>query len=272
MATTDHRHGTLFSPTGVRTCAALSLFMMVATLLGNPRPANIDSDAKIELVHQDLEKMTREIGASVPFMVTFRRLEDGSLWQSAHIPHYWVRKLHFGALPTLAWLGLAPLQVSPTFRKCYPRLHRRLGYLFFAAALSLAVGLTLLVSTGKVLGHPYWLAMAGNLFKLCYFVISMVQAYRCALSRQFALHQRWIARHLTVGYSVSMQRVLLFVVGPILHASGVLGGTDWTPKDMQAYYNATGFVATFIPMAYVEEYCLGTFRKSPPQEEKKNID
>lgn len=233
----------------------LSIFML-AVYLPPPRGGEVDSEEKVIAIWEEFQKVAKELGPSLPAMLNFR-WNDGSMWQSAWVDERLVRKLHFGIVPVVSWLVLAPLQMTQSIRSQYPRLHRRCGYVFFLISSGISTGVMILISKGKVMGHPHWAAVVLNVIKVSYFVLSMIMAIRHARRRELSLHQEWVLRHVAMGYSVSFQRVLLIVIGPVLHAAGIIRDLDRT--ELQTYYNITTLLSLLVPL--VVEYHISK-RKS----------
>lgn len=231
-------------------CAFLSFFMGIIHIATNPATEHIDSPEKVELLKVETVKNIKDLGPSVSKMLNLTS-DDGEPVVASFQDLFWVRKLHMGHLSVLPWLIIAPLQVSSKVRGSFPRLHRTLGYVFFTSSAALCTGLTLLVATGRVHGYPHWLSLLINICKLCYFATSLIMSLRFARARKLRLHQRWITRHLAMGYTVSFQRILLFIVGPLLHANNLFV-QEPTIRDMKIWYNATTLVSTVPPILVVE--------------------
>ena len=252
------RKASALSTTAIATASFLSIFMLLIFLSPKIRNENLNTREIVHLQMEELAITAKELhNPSMHAMLNFTWL-DGTPQQYAWINLYWVRKLHFGLLPVTTWLIIAPFQLSNAFRLKYPWLHRRLGYAFFFASSCVAIGLLILISTGRVLGYPHWLAMAMNICKATYFLVSMYRAYiAAAVHHNYTVHQKWICRHLTMGYTVSFQRILLIIIGPMLHAQGSLpieieNQDRLTSKELQIWYNLTTLLGLLIPLVIVE--------------------
>jgi hypothetical protein len=117
-------------------------------------------------------------------------------------------------------------------------------------------------------GQPHWLAMTINISMVAYFVASLMLAlgwYPSPLPKgteiQQQHHKTWILLHVTTGYTVAFQRFLMFVVGPLLHATLQMvqvPGMDWnrmlTSIEIQRWYNVTSIVAVVIPLVLMERF------------------
>jgi len=211
----------------------------------------MDSIEQLERLKEETKKSAADLSPSMRIMTNLT-LSNGNPPAEAWLDLYWVRKLHMGQFPVATWLCIAPLQISDAARGNFPRVHRTLGYIFFVASMSLCLGLTMLVSTGRVFGHPHWMALLINAAKLGYFIVSLAMALRFARKRDFQRHKQWIGRHLAMGYTVSLQRVMLFVLGPALHARGWLIAEVPTIKEKQEWYNFTSVVSTLLPLLLIE--------------------
>lgn len=224
--------------------------MIAVTLSSNPKTENIDSAEQLERLTRETEKVLDELGPSMRTMLNFT-LDDGNLVAANWVDSRWFRKLHTGHIPVVTWLTIAPLQVSTSFRGSFPRLHRMLGYMFFSISACICAGLIALISTGRVYGYPHWAALLLNVLKSAYFAMSPAKALRFAMERKLTKHRHWIARHLAMGYTVSLQRVMLFVLGPMLHANGFIWATP-TIKEKQIWYNITSYASTILPLLLIE--------------------
>jgi Predicted membrane protein (DUF2306) len=136
-------------------------------------------------------------------------------------------------LPGSIWAGLIPFQLHPSFRRQRPTLHRWSGYVFLACALVMAVGIGIILHRKLLfvnffpelppenLPTEYIISALG-----IYFVISILNAVRLAVRRQFAAHQRWIVRHVSSGIWVALQRVLITTVYSVMHSAPVSRATQ----------------------------------------------
>ncbi|CAM9434711.1 unnamed protein product [Scytosiphon promiscuus] len=111
-------------------------------------------------------------------------------------------------LPAGLWSVIAPLQISPSFRAKHRTAHCRLGRLFMFMSVSIALGVVPIVRSGaSKFGHSVF---EGTVVLACalYFLVVGLIAVRQARNRKFASHRVWMLRHVAMGYSVHMQRLL----------------------------------------------------------------
>ncbi|CAB1096874.1 unnamed protein product [Ectocarpus sp. CCAP 1310/34] len=158
-------------------------------------------------------------------------------------------------LPAGLWSVIAPLQLNPSFRAKHRAAHRRLGRLFIFMSVSISLGLVPLVlgvaptttATGDSRGGRGALLFAG------YFLVTGLLAVHHARNKRFADHRVWMLRHVAMGYSVHMQRLLghlTWWIFPLL----MPGYTDLTNDGMElrarvfALYFVAGVVLTVGPM------------------------
>lgn len=262
----------------------LSCFMTCVTFLVLPAPSqSIDSREKVLVVEQGMLELMDAVDAppSVRIMTNFSQptgLPVLDAWTS--LP--WFRQLHTHRLVTMTWLILAPLQLASLGgQQLYSRAwHRRMGYVFVGSSSCIAMGLMEIIGKGRVYGEPRWLAMLINITKVIYFVASLVLAV--GWYNNLKEHKKWILRHVTMGYTVAFQRVLMFVAGPALHATirmislpEIDTNRMLTSEEMQQWYNITSIVAVVVPFALLERYVLqGPFldslgsNKSPSQHKR----
>ncbi|CAM9951671.1 unnamed protein product [Ectocarpus sp. 12 AP-2014] len=122
-------------------------------------------------------------------------------------------------LPAGLWSVIAPLQLSPSFRTKHRTAHRRLGRLFIFMSVSISVGLVPLVLSGApttpasrtTLGPSAlidWSDGRESLVLAGYFLVTGLLAVHHARNKRFADHRVWMLRHVAMGYSVHMQRLL----------------------------------------------------------------
>eukprot|EP00752_Nemacystus_decipiens_P002558 g2399.t1 len=112
-------------------------------------------------------------------------------------------------LPAGLWSVIAPLQLSTTFRARHRTAHRRLGRLFIFMSASIAVGLVPLVLSGATKEVRESTVFEGApIAIMVYFLAGGLLAVRHARNKRFAEHRVWMLRHVAMGYSVHMQRLL----------------------------------------------------------------
>jgi hypothetical protein len=130
-------------------------------------------------------------------------------------------------LPGAFWSATIPFQFHPSSRKRFPRLHRAVGYGFFACSLSITVGLAIMHARdlywhnhdfgipARVPGNPEIEDNGradGAKIIGTWFVVTAFLALRAAQRREFAAHKRWIYRHVGAGIWVAVQRIFVELV------------------------------------------------------------
>lgn len=109
--------------------------------------------------------------------------------------------IHFGlALPILV---LGPLQFSASFRRRYPRVHRRSGTVFLAASLVAALLAIYLGFTIRFTGSRIPLVLFGTLW-VCFNII----AWQAARRRDFQTHQRFVVRGIALALAFVWVRLM----------------------------------------------------------------
>ncbi|CBJ26363.1 conserved unknown protein [Ectocarpus siliculosus] len=155
-------------------------------------------------------------------------------------------------LPAGLWSVIAPLQLSPSFRAKHRTAHRRLGRLFIFMSVSISLGLVPLVLSGAPT-TPNWSNGRESLVFAGYFLVTGLLAVHHARNKRFADHRVWMLRHVAMGYSVHMQRLLghlTWWMFPLL----MPGYTDFTNggKELRANvfisYFFVGLALTVGPM------------------------
>eukprot|EP00752_Nemacystus_decipiens_P002559 g2400.t1 len=113
-------------------------------------------------------------------------------------------------LPAGLWSVIAPLQLSPTLRARHPAAHRRLGRLFMFMSASIAIGVFPLIVSGAS-SFRRSAFVDGSMFAFAaYFLGTGLLAVQCARRKRFSDHRVWILRHVAMGYSVHLQRLVAF--------------------------------------------------------------
>ena len=109
-------------------------------------------------------------------------------------------------LPGAFFLGLAPLQFLPRFRRKNLNFHRRMGTLLVFCGL--IIGVSALVMSFKLnIGGPNETA-ATTLFATA-FLICLGKAYGYARTRQIERHREWMIRTFGIGLGVATTRPIV---------------------------------------------------------------
>jgi len=140
-------------------------------------------------------------------------------------------------LPAAVWAGAIPLQLHPSMRSNYPRLHRLSGYAFFFCGALMVGGLAVIDSRKLAFYHhdfpnlaPHeaasefpWFDPAKNpLFPSheqllravgFWFAATGACALYLATKRRFTAHRSFVVRHIAAGLWVALQRALIPVLG-----------------------------------------------------------
>lgn len=128
----------------------------------------------------------------------------------------WTNAVH--RLGGATWMALTPLQLLPAIRRRWPLVHRWTGrawvLLTFGAALSGLIFTSLRAYSGAASTIPV-------LILFVYILISVAQAWRLAVRRDFAGHRRWVLRTVAAGLSIVSIRVvylgLYWILGQSVH-------------------------------------------------------
>ena len=150
--------------------------------------------------------------------------------------HAAVKATHI--LPSAIWSASIPFQLNPGLRQKYRALHRITGYAFFGTSLLLIIGIGL-IDRRKLYWHlsdypsipPYEHVSGIRFFQqsalqyapeysiyalTLWFAFTAFAALAFARSKNFALHQRYVIRHVASGIWVAIQRLLLIILTPTL--------------------------------------------------------
>lgn len=112
-------------------------------------------------------------------------------------------------LPSVAWALLAPLQLVPGVRRRFPTAHRWAGRLFMVPVALMTVGYVLIERNGLLTssdspGETWWMRAC-----LAYWVWAAGAGWVAARQRRYAAHGRWMLRHVAMGFSVAVMRLML---------------------------------------------------------------
>ena len=146
------------------------------------------------------------------------------------------------AVMTMAGL----LQLVPSLRASWPRLHRWSGRIFIVTALFLAIGgLWLTWVRGSYLTVTSAVAISIDAALIVGFGF---MAWRTALKRDFAAHRRWAMRTFIVASGVWFMRLGYMVWGITTGGLGISRGMSG-PFDV-----VWGFATYLLPLAVLELY------------------
>ena len=164
--------------------------------------------------HRDvlLPLLERMGGFRVVPVVIITKFQEHTLVHFTHI------------LPAAIWAGIIPFQLHPTWRHQHRQLHRILGYVFVATALSIATGIGIIVQRKLTYDHSFPdlppqnplthagspPALAGLAF---WFAGTALYAAHLARTKQYAQHKVWIVRHVATGIFVAIQRFICIPLG-----------------------------------------------------------
>ncbi len=138
-------------------------------------------------------------------------LQDQSLTMRIPPEQYRLLAAHigFGAVAmVLAWM-----QVWPWLRSRHPRIHRRIGLVYFLGGVIPSGLLAVPVSLMAAVGHDYRMA----LFTLgVLWLVTTFLGFRSALIGDYAAHRRWMLRNIAFTTAIITARPLT-----ILHWTGL---------------------------------------------------
>ncbi|WP_240701823.1 DUF2306 domain-containing protein [Pseudoalteromonas rubra] len=164
--------------------------------------------------------------------------------------------MFFGHIIPAALMAMSGIfQLSPGVRKRYPRFHRYNGRLFLVLGMSGALtGLYLSWGVGIRLSDIGAMGVTLNGLLIPVFV---VLAWRSALNKQFAAHQRWAVHSFILVNGVWAFR--LFLMGWYVINQGPNGNTRSLdgPADI-----ALSFLCYLLPMSIAELYFWAKKRRT----------
>jgi len=155
------------------------------------------------------------------------------------------------------WATIVPAQFHPTFRENYKKIHRFLGRLLLCVSaimiLSAFAFIPFEISYSHGLDHPTSpftentaIVFGGGLF----LIFGVLAYWSIAKERNIFKHERWMMRHVGMGYTVGTMRVILFIESLILEIID-------EPRRFLADYKKTQFANAFylsmiINISFVE--------------------
>ena len=166
-----------------------------------------------------------------------------------------VRYLHF--LPGAVWASVAPLQLHTKFRKWNWRLHRWLGYIFYACVPLQIAGAYLMKKRGLFISDRYddvtptpnRLVSSLPLFELCSalgFVYTAAMSLYHAKQGNYLDHRLCMIRHVSLGSYVALMRIVCAFFPPGLSRSAQLDLFAYAVYATFAVTTAGGEVACYI--------------------------
>jgi hypothetical protein len=138
------------------------------------------------------------------------------------------------------------VQLVPTIRQRWPKLHRWNGRVFMVTALSLAVGglwLTWVRGTHLNLAGAYGISLNALLI-----IAFTFMAWRTAIDKKFAEHRRWALRLFVVANAVWFMRLGYMIWGIGAGGAGIGDSMDG-PFDL-----FLAFGNSLVPLAIMEIY------------------
>lgn len=163
--------------------------------------------------------------------------------------------------PVGLWSVFAPFMVNVKFRNKHRALHRRMGRVFIAMSVAIAIGIPFLIYQRVTKVHYGFLHGAAMMALTAYFLVTALVAIYYARQKRYDQHRTWIIRHVAVGYSAHVLRLLgvsqafLHYIVPIYH-DHTQAGSDMRSLVFAAYF----WVGAVISMSAGEVwlYCTST--------------
>lgn len=148
--------------------------------------------------------------------------------------YHWAFYPHIVAGPVTLLLGLVLL--SESFRRRWPRWHRRLGRVQAGLVLLVVVPSGFVMALRAVFGP---IAAAGLIGLAIATAVTVTMGWRAAAQRRFDVHRRWMLR----CYALLFSAVVIRLLGGIGQVAGVQA--DW-------YYIQATWTSWIIPLIGVE--------------------
>ncbi|KAF5827061.1 hypothetical protein DUNSADRAFT_1425, partial [Dunaliella salina] len=151
--------------------------------------------------------------------------------------------------PAAIWSFLIIIQHSSSIRKTYPRIHRLCGYLHAAVSVVMMASVFPIMKSRDMYfsKHP---AVAGLYYiQACWLLFSLAYAILAARAKMFQVHRAWMLRHTASGIWVSVQRVGMLAVFPVLEQVLPFFGivlNDWHGKVAFGVATVVAFVGCVL--------------------------
>eukprot|EP00878_Enallax_costatus_P001760 GHUV01001916.1.p1 GENE.GHUV01001916.1~~GHUV01001916.1.p1 ORF type:complete len:263 (+),score=60.14 GHUV01001916.1:265-1053(+) len=144
-----------------------------------------------------------------------------------------IRLLH--CLVGGVWCATAPLQLSSRIRKQYPQVHRLCGRLFFASAAAISAGYILMEERAKDSSQTVMLdhgIHSSTFYRplATWFTYTAMQAAVAAFQRDICTHVIFCIRHVGAGLTFALGRLLVVLIGALLHYSSLVDMTVYNNK------------------------------------------
>ena len=189
------------------------------------------------------------------FWLGFETQDAGSISRHPHLKYkgqFLIVMVHH--IPAGLWSLLAPLQFCTPLRKAYPKIHRGVGYLFFATVPFITLGALLIFSwdmnlefgTSELGLSPIkesgWVLTLYLKGLSLYFIISALVALKKVREKKFDEHFRYVCRHIASGIWVAILRVYTMFRAPN------------TMESVKASFYDGTLIAVFLSLVFSEVY------------------
>ncbi|NND01077.1 MAG: DUF2306 domain-containing protein [Gammaproteobacteria bacterium] len=143
--------------------------------------------------------------AAIRTIDTYGGEPQPGLFEARYLEHPLVTAVHM--LTGLAFVVLAPLQLSRKFRTGNLGLHRGLGRVLVVCAL--LAGIYGMIATLVLPVFGGVASEAASWFFGLMFIFCLLRAYWCVRKRKIAQHREWMIRSFALGLGVGTQRLVL---------------------------------------------------------------
>lgn len=198
---------------------------------------------------------------------TITKFQDHSLVHFTHL------------IPSAIWSGIVPFQLHPTWRNQNRKLHRVLGYLFFASCFPVTAGVFIILHRKLTYEHffpdlePNPLLVYQDYFLgsiAIWFLITAIQAVRMARAKKILDHKKWMYRHVASGIWIAVQRIILYPI-VIVYFKLTLGPNEkagrWAQRETFSVTGTLAYWLTILLGEYVHRRA-SMLRKQKQQEKK----
>lgn len=131
---------------------------------------------------------------------------------------WYIAAFYTHIVTSIASITLGSFQFMPYIIQQYPRLHRRLGYIYVLSVLCLAAPSGFLIALGANGGLP---AKTGFVCLSIVWWISTYRAFRYAMLKQWQLHINWMIRSFAITLAALTLRTEGFLFHYLLHTKPI---------------------------------------------------
>lgn len=157
--------------------------------------------------------------------------------------------LHF--FPGFFWVIFVPFQFYLINNNRNIKLHKYIGYILYICSLLISIsGIVMPLLDITFSSRNIFNTNNNSFFLGIWFIYTITKSIKFILNKDIKNHKRWIIRHIFIGHSVSLQRLIYLIIGYIIKDTFI---DMYTKKQIFGY---CGCISTIICLLSSELYLL----------------